>query len=110
MSETKTSAQKQHSALLAAPCTRKVLEEMLGSARFQDAIENIVQGHGKHDALEAVNDITTYLGQAHIETELPPLTTDHFWLLQLFYELIRSMPDGDELREAQVNDMALRQK
>lgn len=111
MSDKNNPTGQKHSSAMVAPCTRDVLQKMMESARFQDAVDDIINRHGKDDALEAVNDITIYLGQAHLLAEdVTPLTSDHFWLMQNFYELIRSMPDGDELREAQMNDMARRLK
>jgi hypothetical protein len=105
MSETKTPAREQQPATLAATNTRKVYEKLIGSARFQDSVENVVVVHGKHDALEYLNDITSYLGQAHLQTEIAPLTAEHFFLLNTLYNLVRSLPGENELREAGLKDM-----
>lgn len=101
MSEKTTTAGQKYPSAPVAASTRDVLTRLAERLQFEVCVDSIVRGHGKQDALKALHDISTYMAQCILVTESdpPPVTVDHFWLIQVLYELIQTFPEAEELNE-----------
>jgi hypothetical protein len=112
MSDKQKPAGLQQPAAPAAGSTRDVLSTMVGKAQFQNQVERIAAGYGKREALKALHDITTFMGQCVILTqdewaEGPTvITLSHFELVNDLYELIETFPEEEEYVAASRRHMA----
>ena len=104
MSEKKKNSRQELPPGKGADGTREVLLPLVESFRFQELVTDIVTGYGKAEALADIQSLTCYVGQAMLilEGDPPPVTSDQFWLLQLFYEFIALLPEHEEIKAEEI--------
>lgn len=87
MSEKTKPAQQKHPSAAAAVNARQAYHL---SAQAQQSIDDLLFSYGKQNALCDIFTLTSHLAQSHLpdKKEVVPVKHDHFWLLELFYNIV----------------------